>query len=312
MEDNIVVSKTVLDVGESLPLLRSNSIVSNGDKIKDIVVVHVHDSKGIVEWSWKESVCCDCEGENKFYYSVMVCSLSPCLLASFSVTLLGKVVHDVYNQGLPLNTNETPWERKVRVQGVLTTTGLMICIIFIAIIILIHRYFQFKIEGTFDDMETVYLRTLVTIATSINVIFSNVVFLNAMKNKWQQTINYFIIGSYAIALSQIAMGTFDTWILLTGEYTFSDVAFCIVHLSETLYSAMQCVLYLSMWNYYQSSDSSAVKSVGGGSQDSIADDGQVFATANIVMLTLVNWASILISFRFTSISDYLQRRSTVT
>jgi hypothetical protein len=167
-----------------------------------------------------------------------------------------------------------------------------------------------RMEGTFDDLATVYLRTLVTIASSINVIFSNIIFLNAMRKKWQQSINLFIIGSYAIVLSQVAMGSFDTWILISNDYSISDVVFCILHLSDTLYSAVQCLLYQQMWNYHIRDVSDGGKDRGDVDASSgTGDDGELVASTNIVMLTLVNWASILISFRFTSISDYLDRRS---
>jgi hypothetical protein len=274
---------------------------------------HDHDDKSLLEWSWAESVCCDMasDGSNRIWWSLMICSLSPCLFVSFAVTLLGRVVHNFYDQGMPLHSAETILERKVRVQGVLTTTGLMICIIAISLVLIVHRYFQMRIEGTFDDIATVYLRTLVTIASSINVIFSNIIFLNAMRKKWQQSINLFIIGSYAIVLSQVAMGSFDTWILISNDYSISDVVFCILHLSETLYSAIQCLLYQQMWNYHIKDVPKADKD-GGDDDDASSgtgDDGELVASTNIVMLTLVNWASILISFRFTSISDYIEKRS---
>jgi len=281
-------------VGESTPLVRRSS--SSGLKEREISAVNEVDDKGLVEWSWRESMCCE-TGKNKVAGGLLVCSLSPFLLLAFTVTLLGKVVHDLYGQGMPLRRAETLWERKIRVQGILTTTGLQIIIIIISLVILIRRYFQFRIEGTFDDIATVYLRTLVTVASSVNVIFSNIIFLNAVRSKWQQTINLFILGSYAIVLSQVAMGTFDSWILLTGDYTFTDVIFCVLHFAETLYSAIQCILYQTMWNYYIDA-----------TRPNVTDEGELVASTNIVMLTLVNWASLLISFRFTSISDYLARR----
>lgn len=313
-------------ISESSPLLRrspsssSGTLLGNGVAAKakrehDIATVsgvHVHDDKSLVEWSWAESVCCDVasDGSNRIWWSLMICSFSPCLFVSFAVTLLGRVVHNFYDQGLPLHASETPLERKVRVQGVLTTSGLMICIIAISLVLIVHRYFQMRMEGTFDDLATVYLRTLVTIASSINVIFSNIIFLNAMRKKWQQSINLFIIGSYAIVLSQVAMGSFDTWILISNDYSISDVVFCILHLSDTLYSAVQCLLYQQMWNYHIRDVSDGGKDRGDEDASSgTGDDGELVASTNIVMLTLVNWASILISFRFTSISDYLDRRS---
>jgi hypothetical protein len=118
-----------------------------------------------------------------------------------------------------------------------------------------------------------------------------------MRSKWQQAINLFILGSYAIVLSQIAMGCFDTWILLTSDYTFTDVLFCVLHFAETLYSAIQCILYQTMWNYY----------VKGPKENPNTDEGELVASTNIALLSAVNWASLLISFRFTSISDFLQR-----
>ena len=286
---------------ESMPLTTSEA-----EKV--IMSVHPHDVKGVLEWSWRESVCCDLSEGNPLS-ALAVCTMSPCILVAFSVTLLGKLLHDHYDQGLPLTTSETSWERKVRVQGVLTTTGLMIIMIGFSAIILLRRYFQLKTEGEFDDLATVYLRTLITIASSINVIFSNIIFLNAMRSKWQQTVNFFIIGAYAIVLAQITVGSFDTWILVSGDYSYSDIFFCVLHSSETLYSAVQCILYSGMWNYYDILDGEANKFA---REQRPTTEGEIVASTNIVLLIFVNWASILISFRFTSISAYLQRQLQTT
>jgi len=352
MEDPAVLDK--LGLAESTPLIRSPSLSRGGglggseaEKAKDISAIREHDGKGLVEWSWQESICFDdscClsvdnengSAKNRFLSAFLVCSSSPFILMAFSVTILGKIVHDVYDQGMPLHRFETPWERKVRVQGILTTTGLQLIIICFSIVILVRRYFQFRIEGTFDDIATVYLRTLVTVASSVNVIFSNIIFLNAMRSKWQQAINLFIIGSYFIVLSQIAMGCFDTWILVTGEYTFTDVLFCVLHFAETLYSAIQCILYQTMWNFYTKDRKSNPASPPFAQQhqqqqqqqqqklqqqqqeqqpqeqhQDSADEGELVASTNIVMLAFVNWASLLISFRFTSISDFLVKNGEI-
>lgn len=299
--------------GESTPLVQMEGLAleakgTGGERI--ISAIHPHDDKGILEWSWKESMFCEDAGDSHLTSSLVVCTLFPCIFVAFSVTLVGKIVHDFYEQGLPLTPLETAWERKVRVQGVLTTTGLMVFIIAASLVILLRRYMQLKNEAAFDDMTTVYLRTLITIASSINVIFSNIIFLNAMRSKWQQTVNYYIIGSYAIVLSQIAVGFFDTWILLSGDYSTSDVIFCVLHLSETLYSAIQCVLYQTMWNYYNNVN------VALGHERFVHDnpgkatsEGEIIASTNLAMLAFVNWASLLISFRFTSISEYMQRNA---
>ena len=298
-------SDDLIKDAEGTPLIRTASLSrltgfpqEKQNKDREIAAVYEHDGKGLLEWSWQESLCCELPS-GRCMAGLLICGMSPILFLAVSVTLLGKVIHDVYDQGMPLHRSETLWERKVRVQGIVTTTGLQLIIIFLTGVILIRRYFQFRIESTFDDFATVYLRTLVTVASSINVIFSNIIFLNAMRARWQQTINLFILGSYAIVLSQVAMGSFDTWILLTGEYTFTDVLFCVLHFAETLYSAIQCFLYITMWKFY--TDPSNPKT-------DVSDEGELVASTNIVMLTLVNWASLIVSFRFTSISDYLANR----
>ena len=290
---------------EGTPLIRTASLsrmtgfpLEKQDKDRDITSVYEHDGKGLLEWSWQESLCCELPS-GRCTAGLLIFGMSPILFLAVSVTLLGKAIHDVYHQGMPLHRSETLWERKIRIQGILTTSGLELIIIFLSVAILIRRYFQFRIEGTFDDIATVYLRTLVTVASSINVIFSNIIFLNAMRARWQQTVNLFILGSYAIVLSQVAMGSFDTWILFTGEYTFTDCTLCVLHFSNTLCSAAQCVLYTTMWDYYK--DQSKPKT-------DVSDEGELVASTNIVMLTLVNWASLLVSFRFTSVSDYLANR----
>lgn len=299
-------------LSESTPLVLVPELEGVGKVAGERIIsaMHPHDDKGLLEWTWKESMFCeDSPGDSHLTSTLVVCTLSPCIFVAFSVTLVGKIVHDFYEQGLPLTPLETAWERKVRVQGVLTTTGLMVYIIGASLIILLHRYMQLKAEAAFDDLTTVYLRTLITIASSINIIFSNIIFLNAMRCKWQQTVNFYIIGSYAIVLSQILVGLFDTWILLSGDYSTSDIIFCVLHLSETLYSAIQCVLYQTMWNYYFNLEVAVDPHKFILDSGKAMSEGEIVASTNLAMLAFVNWASILISFRFTSISDYMQRNA---
>jgi len=207
-----------------------------------------HDAKGLMEWSWKESVCCsDMEWADFGWRYCFLCA-SPFLFISFGITLLGKLFHDRYDQGQPLRESETAWERKIRIQGTLQTTGLMIATIFLSFGILLHRYMQFKFEGSFNDMTTVCLRTSVTVIVNVNVILSNLIFLTAMRNRWKQACQLFIVGAYSIALSQLAMACFDTWVLFfTGDYSASDVFFWTLHIGETLYSFFCCILYQTMW-----------------------------------------------------------------
>lgn len=259
-----------------------------------------YDDANIWEWSFRESMCC--EPDTTLLQGLTILFTLPILLVSFSITFFGKLLHDRFGQGLPVRSDETSWERKVRIQGVITTTGIMVIVIAVTSTTCVMKYFEMENRV---DLRDVYIKTAATIVANINVIMANIIFINAMKHKWTQTTRYFIVGMWAITLSQLCMAAFDSWVLLTEEeYDLSTAIFWAIHLSETIYSALQCILYQTMWNYYDSNQRFG--------RPQALDDDDMISSVNVCMLTTTIWAVLLVGFRFTSISTFHKKHSIST
>ena len=248
------------------------------------------ETSNIIVWSFAESMCCDTE--NKLLNYLIITITLPVILFSFVITLLGRIIHDIFDQSKPVRDDESPWERKVRIQGVISTSGLMLLVILLEIAVIIYKS-VLSDDKRSHDMTVVYITSSVTIVANICVIVVNVLYLHAMKNSWSQTTKSFISSMWGITLSQVAMTIFDSLLLLSGDPEWYETIIWSLHLCETLYSFLQSILYQSMWNYYDKKDGVTP-----------TDEREMVYSINIGMIASASWACLFIGFRFTSLATY--------
>lgn len=249
------------------------------------------EKRNIIVWSFLESMCCDTE--NTFLNYLIIIITFPVILFSFIITLLGRLLHDRFDQGKPCRDDESPWERKVRIQGVIGTTGLMVLVITIEITVIIYKS-VLSDDKRGHDMTILYITSCVTIIANICIIIVNILYLHAMKNSWSQTTKSFICSMWCIVLSQVVMTVFDTLLLLSDDdqIWYEKIIF-ILHTCETAYNLLQSLLYQSMWSYYDKKDGVLH-----------SDEREVVYSINIVMVMAGCWACLFIGFRFSTIATY--------
>jgi len=248
------------------------------------------EKRNIIVWSFLESMCCDTE--NTFLNYFIIVLTFPVILFSFIITLLGRLLHDRFDQGKPCRDDESPWERKVRIQGVIGTTGLMLLVILLEIAVITYKSVISE-DKRGHDMTILYITSSVTIVANICVIVVNILYLYAMKNSWSQTTKSFIMSMWGITLSQIIMSIFDTLLLLSDQPYWYETVIWSLHVCETTYSLLQSILYQSMWNYYEKKDGVVP-----------TDEREIVYSINIGMVAACCWACLFIGFKFSSYATY--------
>ena len=203
---------------------------------------------------------------------------------------MGRIVHDVFDQGIPVRDDESPWERKVRIQGVISTTGLMVLVILVEVGVIIYKS-VLSDDKRGHDMTIIYITCSVTIVANICIIAVNILFLYAMKNTWSRTTKSFITSMWGITISQVAMTIFDSLLLLSGDRYWYETVIWSLHLCETIYNFLQSILYQSMWNYYDKKEGEM-------------DEREMVYSINIGMIAAACWACLFIGFRFSSLATY--------